>query len=257
MKTVPRSDLYSSAAGAVFRAEVQVADETGGFWVVWDLNGNELGSIEDHGEQGWKHSNAWSGPGQGSFPSFEGALEARLTAIAQACGAQSDDLYWEGTGEPLLKLDPRDETFEVLYQAAEQAKAAYTAAAAKSREAEKALQEFECGVKIAVMDEIDLGDGPDFIEGECPCRHPAGHTGAHSASHDHDAVGAQRYIQELERYKTLTTQRSEAARARGDALDVAMASMCQAWDPRGFGNPCTRRKGHRGAHRRPDFPFEM
>ncbi|SEB30081.1 hypothetical protein [Arthrobacter woluwensis] len=114
MKTFTPRELYSSGTGTVFRAEVQVADESGGFWLIWDLDGRELGAIEDHHEQGWKHSSLPIGLPRGPFASFEEALVDRLTAIRASGGAQSDDLYWEGPGMPRLdqghneKHDDRD-----------------------------------------------------------------------------------------------------------------------------------------------------
>lgn len=90
------SELFAGAMGDVLRAEVQVAEEDGGFWIIWDLNGRELGSIEDHGMKGWKHSSLPIGLPQGSFASFEEALVDRLTVIRASGGVQTDDLYWEG-----------------------------------------------------------------------------------------------------------------------------------------------------------------
>lgn len=96
-------ELFSCTAGEVFRAEVQVADEDGGFWIVWDLDGRVLGSVQDHDEEGWKHSSLPIDTSHGSFSSFEEALTARLTSIQSSGGTHTDDLYWEGEGLPRLR----------------------------------------------------------------------------------------------------------------------------------------------------------
>ena len=115
--TGPRA-VFSSALGEVFRAEVQGADEAGGFWIVWDPEGRQLGSIEDHGTKGWKHSSLPVGIPRGSFPSFKEALDARLGEIQSSGGVQSDDLYWEGEGLPRLPQDAREKTEELGYSSA-------------------------------------------------------------------------------------------------------------------------------------------
>ena len=108
---LPRSDeqreLYVSAAGPVLRKEVQGVDENSESWIIWDLDGKVLGSVEDHGGQGWKHLSLPVGlPGR-SFTSFEDALTDRLSQILASDGVQSDDLYWEGEGLPRLRHPER------------------------------------------------------------------------------------------------------------------------------------------------------
>lgn len=100
--TVDQRTIFASALGDVQHAEVQVGDESEGFWIIWDLDGRVLGSIQDHGRQGWAHASLPVGTPQGSFISFEDALADRLGLIMSSGGVQTDDLYWQGAGLPRL-----------------------------------------------------------------------------------------------------------------------------------------------------------
>lgn len=107
MTVLTGPEVFSCEAGTVIRAEVQVADEDGGFWLIWDLDGQELGTILDYGPEGWIHCSGGSGQSlertRKRHETFEAALVARLGAIRASGGTQSDELYWEGSGLPRLK----------------------------------------------------------------------------------------------------------------------------------------------------------
>ena len=98
------AERFTTHLGDVYRAEVQAADEEHGFWLIWDLDGKQLGSVADYGAKGWKHSSLPVDIARGSFPSFEHALADRLAAILASGGVQTDDLYWEGTGFDVPRL---------------------------------------------------------------------------------------------------------------------------------------------------------
>lgn len=92
-------EQFAHSIGSCFRTELDVAEGQRDWWMIEDLDGNEICVIQRHRE-GWKTSPPSSGPVKGKHETFTAALEAHVAAIQVSNGEQKDDLYWQGDGFP-------------------------------------------------------------------------------------------------------------------------------------------------------------
>lgn len=92
-------EVLEHRLGSCVRAEIQVADEDGGSWMVEDLDGTEICWIFEYSD-GWKRKTPLANYPQGRYESFRAALDAHVAAIDASGGVQADELFWMGEGMP-------------------------------------------------------------------------------------------------------------------------------------------------------------
>ncbi|WP_139244596.1 hypothetical protein [Arthrobacter woluwensis] len=155
----------------------------------------------------------------------------------------------------MLRSASREAEYERLFQVAEEHAVTVKSAIQKVQEASAALATFTCGEWTTIVDYDESDPAFEPVEIDVECQLAAGHTGPHHGLPDIDSSTSPGYTRAVERYIASRCERKEAGQARSSAVDQVLALMCQAWDPEGYGNPCTRRREHRGAHRRPEIPY--
>lgn len=92
-------ERFAHGEGWGFRTEVDVADGVRGYWVIEDLDGNDICSVQRHPD-GWKTCTPLAGIPAGKWERFDDAVDAHVRAIASTGGEQTDELFWMGGGLP-------------------------------------------------------------------------------------------------------------------------------------------------------------
>lgn len=93
----PVLEQFTHALGHGFRAEIDVADGERGYWLIWDLNGEQILETYQNGRP-WVTRTPWAGAARGAYPSFEAAVDEHLRLIAATGGVQNEALFW-GDGD--------------------------------------------------------------------------------------------------------------------------------------------------------------